>query len=259
VATPPDSPYRFGVFPYLPALTIDELFGPLATGFAQDLERPVQLRTKSTFELFTEEVSAQSYDMILVHPFFYVDAADNSHYLPLARVDHDLTAVVLVREDRPWHGWEDLAGRRIALPPALAAVSRMVDVALRQHGLIPGIDVTLDHYATKMSCIHAALIGTADACAVPGFIASHLAEVAEMKLRVMAEAPPIKHFVLAVHERVAPAHRAILLRGLLGLPDTDEGKAFLAATGWPRFVVAQDRDYDEVRGYRALQRTLAQR
>ena len=80
-----------------------------------------------------------------------------------------------------------------------------------------------------------------------------------MKLRVMAKTPPIKHFVLAVHERVTPAHRASLLRSLLGLPGTDDGKAILAATGWPRFVAAQDREYDEVRAYRAYRKTLAQR
>ena len=142
-ATTPESAYRFGCFPICRRSPSTSIFGPLAAGFAQGLERPVQLRTKSTFELFMKEVAAESYDIILVHPFFYVDAADNSHYLPLARVDDDLTAVVLVREDRPWDDWEDLAGHRLALPPAQAAVSRMVDVALRQHGLTPGIDVTL--------------------------------------------------------------------------------------------------------------------
>ena len=257
-ATTPESGYRFGVFPYLPALTIDKIFGPLAAGFARDMEHPVQLRTKSTFELFTKELAAESYDIVLVHPFFYVDAADRYHYLPLARVDDDLTAVILVREDRPWDDWQDLAGRTLALPPALSAVSRMVEVALRKHGLTPGVDVTLRHHATKMACLHAALFGAADGCAVPGFIAAQFKEVAEMKLRVMAEAPPIKHFVLAVHERVSAAHRAILLRRLLSLPDTDDGRAILAAAAWSRFVVAQDREYDEVRNYRAYQKTLAQ-
>jgi ABC-type phosphate/phosphonate transport system substrate-binding protein len=258
-AATPESGYRFGVFPYLPALTIDELFGPLAARFARDLERPVQLRTKSTFELYAKELSEESYDLVLVHPFFYVDAADRYHYLPLARVDADLIAVVLVGADRPWHDWQDLAGRTLALPPALSAVSEMVGVALRARGLAPDVDVTLRHYASKVSCLHAVVLGAADGCAVPGFIASQIEEVAEMNLRVMAETPPINHFVVAVHQRVAPAHRATLLQSLLSLPGTDDGKAILAATNWPRFVVAQDDEYDTVRHYRARQRTLAQR
>ena len=258
-AATPENGYRFGVFPYLPALTIDEIFGPLAARFARDLEQPVQLRTKSTFELFAKELAAESYDIVLVHPFFYVDAADDYNYLPLARVDDDLIAVVLARADGPWDDWQGLAGRTLALPPALSAVSELVQAALRARGLAPGVDVTLRHYASKLSCLHAAVLGDADGCAVPGFIASQLEEVAEMNLRVMAETPPIRHFVLAAHERVAPAQRAKLLRSLLDLPGSDDGRAILAATAWPRFVVAQDHEYDAVRRYRAERRTMAQR
>jgi phosphonate transport system substrate-binding protein len=257
-ATTPENGYRFGVFPYLPALTIDEIFGPLAARFARDLEQPVQLRTKSTFELFAKELAAESYDIVLVHPFFYVDAADRYNYLPLARVDADLIAVVLTRVDRAWEDWRDLAGGTLALPPALSAVSELVQAALRARGLAPGIDVTLRHYASKVSCLHAAVLGDADGCAVPGFLPTQLGEVAE-NLRVMAETPPIKHFVLAAHRRVAPAHRATLLRSLLSLPDSDGGRAILAATAWPRFVAAQDQEYDPVRRYRAQRRTLVQR
>ena len=258
-ASAPEAGYRFGVFPYLPALTIDEVFGPLAARLARDLDRPVRLKTKSTFERFAEELARQSYDMILVHPFFYVDAADGHHYQALARVDDVLTAVVLVSEDRPWDDWQDLAGRTLALPPALSAVSEMVGTALRERGLIPNVDLTLRHYPTKLACLHAAVFGTAAGCAVPGFVLSQLGEMAEMRLRVIAETPPIKHFVLAVHERMPPAQRARLLESLLGLPATDEGRAILAATAWPRFVAAQDAEYDEVRRNRTRHRALAQR
>ena len=256
-ATTPEDTYRFGIFPYLPALTIDEIFGPLAARFARDLDAPVQLKTKSTFELYAEELSKESYDIILVHPFFYVDAADRHDYLPLARVDDDLIAVVLVGADRPWNDWQDLAGRTLALPPALSAVSELVQVALRARGLAS--EVTLRHYASKLSCLHAAVLGDAAGCAVPGFVASQLEEVAELNLRVMAETPPTRHFVLAVHQRVAPTPRATLLQSLLGLQDSDDGKAILAATAWPRFVAAQDHEYDAVRHYRADRGTLAQR
>ena len=258
-ATGPENGYRFGVFPYLPALTIDEIFGPLAARFARDLAHPVQLRTKSTFELFAKQLAAESYDIVLVHPFFYVDAADRYNYVPLARVDDELVAAVLVRAERPWDDWQDLAGRTLALPPALSAVSELVQAALQARGLAPGVDVTLRHYASKLSCLHAAVLGDADGCAVPGFIPAQLEEVAEMNLRVMAETPPIRHFVLAAHRRVAPAQRARLLRSLLDLPGSDAGRAILAATAWPGFVAAQDQEYDAVRRYRAQRRSLAQR
>ena len=258
-AAAPEQAYRFGVFPYMPAPVLDQIFGPFAAAFARDLHQPVHLKTKSTFELFAEELTKESYDIDLVDPFFYVDAADSYHYLPLARVDDDLTAVVLVPGDRAWTSWQDLAGRKLALPPALSAVSEMVMAALREHHLDPAVDVRLRHYATKMSCLHAVVFGDAAGCAVPSFIQSQLGAVDEMKLRVLATTMPIRHFVLAVHERVPPADRIRLLQCLLDLPDTAQGRAILAATAWPRFIAARDDEYDDVRRYRAGHRTLAQR
>jgi hypothetical protein len=64
--------YQFGVFPYVPTLTIDRIFGPMAGSFAIELGRPVDLRTKPTFEQFAKEIERQSYEILFVHPFFYV-------------------------------------------------------------------------------------------------------------------------------------------------------------------------------------------
>ena len=50
------TPYTLGVFPYVPPLTIDRIFGPVAVEFAKELDRPVHLRTKSTFENFAQEM-----------------------------------------------------------------------------------------------------------------------------------------------------------------------------------------------------------
>ena len=51
----PSTGCRFGVFPYLPVLTIDKMFGPMAASFARVLDRPVYLTTKSSFDKFAEE------------------------------------------------------------------------------------------------------------------------------------------------------------------------------------------------------------
>ncbi|MCC2664469.1 MAG: phosphate transporter [Geminicoccaceae bacterium] len=255
----PSDGYRFGVFPYLPVLTIDKLFGPMAVSFARVLDRPVYLKTKSSFEKFAAELANQTYDIVLLHPFFYVEAADNYHYRPLARVDQKLTAVALVAAERPWHGWHDLAGRILALPPEMSAVSQLVKAALIEAGLWPDIDLTLRHYGTKMSCLQAVVIGTADACAVPNFVLSQIEPGAEMKLRTLAETAPINHLVIAAHERLPAADRAKLLATILSWPGTAKGRAILAAGTWPGFVAAKDSEYHQIRRYRSRLRTLAQR
>lgn len=251
--------YRFGVFPYLPVLTIDRLFGPMAASLADAIGRPIHLKTKTTFEKFADELSAETYEIVLVHPFFYVDIADRLGYRPIARLDRPLTAVVMVEAGRGWRGWRDLEGKTVGLPPALSAVSEMVEVALLEAELLSGIDVTLRHYRTKASCLQAVVIGTADACAVPRFILDQIATVKETNLVAMAETPPIAHFVFAAHPRVPAAEQAMLRARIVGWSDDAEGRVLLAGGAWPGFVIAEDGDYDPVRVYRRRLNRMASR
>jgi phosphonate transport system substrate-binding protein len=251
--------YRFGVFPYVPALTIDRIFGPIAASFAAELGRPVHLKTSSTFERFAEQLNKEAYDIIFVHPFLYVQAADRSDYLPLARLEGQLRAAALVRSERPWRTWSDLAGRTVGLPPALTAVSELAKIALVDAGLIPGVETTLRHYRTKAACVQAVSIGTADVCVLPQFVLPQIKALGDGKLRVMAESPPINHLVFATHARVPEFDRKELLALILAWPDTERGRAILATGAWPRFVAARDEDYAQVRDYDTRLRTLAQR
>lgn len=251
--------YRFGVFPYVPALTIDRIFGPIAASFATELGRPVRLKTRSTFEGFAEQLGQQTYDIIFVHPFFYVEAADRHDYLPLARLEGQLTAVALVREERPWRTWSDLAGKVIATPPALAAVSELARLALMEVGLIPDVDTTVRDYKTKTDCLQAVSVGTADACVLPRFVLPQIDQVGEVTLRVMAETPAITNLVFAAHRRLPRAERMQLRSLILSWPDTEQGRVILATGSWPGFVTAHDADYAQVRSLSARLRTLAQR
>ena len=241
--------YRFGVFPYLPALTIDRIFGPMAASFTTALGHPVYLKTRSTFEDFAGELRRETYDIVFVHPFFYVDAADHHGYLPLARLDGELTAVVLVPDDRPWRTWTDLAGKTLAAPPTLAAVSELAKLTLLDAGLTPGIDTALQHHQTKMSCLRAVAAGAADACVLSRFVLPQIEQIGDGKLRIMAESRPVKHLVFAVHPRLPEAERIKLRSIILSWPQTEPGKAILAIGSWSRFVAARDADYDEVRDH----------
>lgn len=251
--------YRFGVFPYVPALTIDRIFGPVAASFATELERPVYLKTRSTFESFAEQLERQTYDIIFVHPFLYVEAADRHGYLPLARLEGQLTGVALVREGRPWRTWSDLAGKIIGTPPALAAVSELARWALLDAGLLPQVDATLKPYRNKMGCLQAVSVGAADACVLPRFILPQITQIGEGSLRLMAESPAIPNLVFAAHGRLPRTERMQLLALILSWPHTEQGRAILATGAWPGFVVAQDADYAEVRSFGDRMRMHADR
>ena len=244
--------YQFGVFPYVPTLTIDRIFGPMAGSFALELGRPVDLRTKPTFEQFAKEIERQSYEIVFVHPFFYVQAADHYNYLPVARLNEPMTAVIMVDASRPWRGLPDLAGKILALPPALAAVSELTRAALIEVGLKPEVDVALRHFQTKVSCLQAVAIGSADACAVPRFVLSQIDSTARLNLRPLVETRSVRHFVIAAHARVPEGERNRLQQHVLSWPNTPHGRLVLAAGAWSGSVAANDREYDEVRALARL-------
>jgi phosphonate transport system substrate-binding protein len=239
--------YRLGVFPYVPVLAVDRIYGPVAAQFAEDLGRPVHLKTKATFDKFVEELRKETYDIILVHPFFYVEARDEHHYLPLARLEEPLTAVVMVRDDEPLETLADLKGKTIALPPALAAVTELVRSSLLDAGLVPGVNVALEHYRSKPSCLQAVTVGRAAACGLPRFALAQIDPDNERKLRLLFETEPVSNFLFAAHSRVPESDRIDLTRSILAWPFTAKGRRILAGGAWNRFVRARDQEYDEIR------------
>jgi ABC-type phosphate/phosphonate transport system substrate-binding protein len=176
-----------------------------------------------------------------------VDAADSRGYLPLARLQGELSAVVLAAGDRPWHGWADLRGRTIAVALRMSAVSGLAKAALADVGLIPGTDAAIQHYRTKVSCLQAVLVGAADVCVLPRFVLPQISEIGNRKLRVVVESGSIHHLVFAAHPRIPATQRAKLRSLIVPWPDTAEGRTIMAFGAWPGFVPADDRDDQEVR------------
>lgn len=242
-----NGPLRFGVFPYLPPLTLDEVFQPVVADLSSALGRQVQLRTKDTFFHFREELSAGSYDLVFVHPFFYTYAADTAGYEPIARLDQDLIAVLLARPDAGLDELKKLEGRVLGLPDRLSAVSMVLKAALLDHGLRPGHDVELRHFRSKQSCLHAAAVGTVDACGVPRFLIAQFDVKEDLGLQAIYEAPPINHFVLAAHPGLAQVDCLRVRDRVLAWKRSAKHRLMMAARGWQGFVPASDSDYESAR------------
>jgi phosphonate transport system substrate-binding protein len=249
--------YRLGVFPYVPVLAVDRIYGPVAAQFAEDLGRPVHLKTKPTFSKFAAELRKETYDIILVHPFFYVEARDEHHYVPLARLEEPLTAVVMVRDDDPLETLADLKGKTIGLPPPLAAVTELVRSSLLDAGLLPGVNVAL--YRSKPSCLQAVTVGRAAACGLPRFALAQIDPNNERKLRLLFETEPVSNFLFAAHSRVPESDRIDLGKSILAWPFTAKGRKILAGGAWNRFVRARDQEYDDIRRHMLRLQRFAQR
>ncbi len=244
--------YTLGVVPFLPPVRLEERHGHFASALSLGLGRHIEFRTRSTFEAFRKEIEDQTFDIILVQPFNYVVAADQYGYLPLARANESLTAVIMVTENSDLKSLRDLKHKVLAMPPMSAAVSRLSRAALSEIGLKIRSDLTMTHLRTYSACLQAVLIGEADACATKVVSLRVFQSSRNLTLRTLAETESIPHVLFAVHERVPRHDRDVMRRTIFELSDTATGREALKNSGWLKgFVAAKDEDYDIVRSMTA--------
>jgi phosphonate transport system substrate-binding protein len=236
-----------GIFPYVPALKVGELFSPMALELKAALGVDIQLRTSETFEKFRQELVVGTYDIALVHPFLYLDAHAAEGYLAIARVDQELRAVILSRGAGPVRTLAELRGQSLALPPRGSGVSYLLRLAMLEEGLKDGIDLKLRHHQTKVSCLHAVAAGDAAGCVVPSFLGDQVQAIAEMQLAPIWQSEPIKSLVIAVHPRLPTEARDAVRARILGWNSTEPGRMLLAQLAWPGMTRADDADYDALR------------
>ena len=250
-----DNGYQFGVFPHLAAGQIETMFGPMAIEFSKALDRPVNLKTKPSFEAFMGELDKQAYDIAFVQPFDYVWAHDKHGYIPLARRGEPLAGLIVVKTDSPLHSLHELKGKKVGLPPEVAAVSHLTKMALLQAKLDPDTDTTLQYYKAHDSCLQQLLIGEVDACGTAAFPLRFFENKRNMKFRVLAETQAISHSLFIVHPRVSKKEREVLRKTILSWAQTDSGKELLAKGELKPFVTVTDAEYNVVRAYtRAMQK-----
>jgi phosphonate transport system substrate-binding protein len=252
-----DEGYTFGVFPYLPPLSIDRIFAPIVGGISREIGRPVHLRTKPSFEAFTAELSVAGYDLAFMHPFLYVEEAAGYGYVPLVRIDEPLRVLFLARTDARLAELRDIAGRTLALPGPLSAVSEMTRLALVELGLRPGTDVQLQHHQTKLACVQAVVLGAAAACGLPSFALAQIEVGKRQGFRVFDERSVPVGLLVAASPRLPEAERRRLAAAAVAWSATPEGRAVMAEEGWPGFAPGVDQDFEPVRAMIARSHHLA--
>ncbi len=243
--------YTLGVFPYLSAARLEPIYVPVALEMSKTLERPVGFLTSTEFRKFFEKLSQQRFDFALIQPFWYPPAAERFNYLPLVRFEEPLTSMIAVPEDSPVKSIDDLRGKTVATPPAFVPVVHMARRALKDRGLVTGVDLEFRAYKTVDSCFQQVLIGHASACVAPSFALRKIEEKLQVKLRTVLESPSIPNLSLVAHSRIPPAQREKVKDLLLSWDSgaTGPSNGLLKEINTRRFVPAIDAEYDVVRSY----------
>lgn len=239
--------YVMGVFPHLPARTLEKVYAPIAADLSRAIGKKVKFRTTTTYKKFMKNVNAEIFDIAMMQPFDYTMAADQYGYLPLVARDEPLATIVIVSNHSPINELSQLQGKKIALPPASAAVSRLLIIHLKKMGINPAKNVSISHYRSHASCMKQVVIGAVDACgtaAPPMRLFSHRSKV---KFKIIATTQIIPHALFTVHPRISNKDRQILSNTMLSWSKTRQGKKLLQRGKLKPFIAINDKDYDVVR------------
>lgn len=241
--------YRFGVFPYLSAVRMDNLYAPITSELKQSINHKVKFLTASTHRIFLDKLNAEYYDLALVQPFWYPTAVDKVGYIPLLRMEEPFVSLVVVLDSSSISTVDDLRGKIIATPPPFVPVVHLAKSALLERGIVPGKDVTLEAYRTVDSCLQQILIGTASACITPLFVPVIFEETMNVKFRTVLKSSSIPNMALIAHPRVSEVDRNNIRKTVLSWSDTDRGKKLLKNIQTKRFVPIVNSEYDVVREF----------
>ena len=239
----PPAHFTMGIFPLLSSGQIEKLFAPLAEHMSKELGHPVRLRTKPSFADFTSELARQTYDIAFVQPFDYVAAHDKYGYIPVARRSGQLAAVLVVLPGSRLHTLQDLMGKRVGLPPKVAAVSFMTREALKNAGLDINKNVTLAFFKSHDACLYQLLLHKVDVCGSAPHPIRFFENKWHVKFRTLTITKAIPPAVFMVHKRVPPKEREAIRRAILSWQKSKKGRGMLLANGLSLFEVTNASEY----------------
>lgn len=250
-----NSTYYYGVFPYVPVASIEEIHAPIAKRFSKILDHPVIVESRPTFELFRDAVEGQRYDIIYIQPFGYIRSAAPSGYIPLARFvssgDKEFTgtikALFVTLSKSSLDRLDQLEHKVVAMPSAEAAVSVLGVAYLKEHGLVDGHNIEIKYHKNHFSCLQQLIIQKASAC-VSALPAVKLFESDKnLTLKIFATSQAIPSSLIAVHRRIPRSKRLQLQKEILSWKTTIHGREILKRGKWLGYIRADDKDYDTVR------------
>lgn len=243
------APYILGVFPHLSSGQIEKLFAPLAAHLSKELGRPVRLRTKPTFAAFTQELSRRTYDIAFVQPFDYVAAHDKYGYVPLACRTGQLAADLVVLPDSPLHTLQDLKGKKIGLPPYVAAISYLVRKDLLKSGMNLQNDVTLEYFKSHDACLNQLMLNKVDVCGSARHPIRFYENKWHVNFRTLATTKTIPPALFMALRRIPLKDRNAIRRAILSWQQTKQGRDMLTGSGFTMFQKATEAEYNVMRQY----------
>jgi phosphonate transport system substrate-binding protein len=239
--------YVLAVFPYLAPRQIENIYAPITAALSEALDRQVRLTSSLSYAKFMHSLNEERYDLVFVQPFDYVSIADAYGYTPLVTRDEPLPAILVVADNSSVQTLSDLQDKIIALPPQVAAISRLVKDHLIKSGYADNLDSRLQYQKSHFACMHQVIVGKAQACGTAPPAVRFFRQKTHAKLRIVSQTMAIPNSLFAAHPRISPQERQKIVDTMMSWSTTAPGRKLLDRAKVKAFVPIKDSAYDIVR------------
>jgi phosphonate transport system substrate-binding protein len=247
--------YRLMPHPLYNPQTIGKLFQPLVDRINSRLTGGhVVLEASRDYPSYEQKFRARDAEILMPNPWQTLEAIKvNYHVVAMWGDAEDFKGIFIVRKDGGITSPQDLKGKVVSYPsPTALAACLMPQFFLFEHGININQDIQNKYVGSQASSIMNVYMGDSAAGATwppPWrlFQKEHPKEAAE--LRLAWETPPLLNNSVMVRDDVPQVVRNELLRTLLDLQQTPEGKAILLDLQTAQFHPADDSSYETVRKF----------
>lgn len=242
-----DKPLILGVFPSMTAMQTIAIYRPLASALEKHLQRRVAVYSARDFKTFVARSRQGEYDILLTAPHLAWLARQDNGYRPLLKYTQQVRGLLVVKSDSPIDRPEALRGRTIAMADPIALAVLAIQTELAAHGLRQDIDYHTTDSGTHTNAVIQVINGRVDAAALGLHPYNLLPSETRLKLRVLAETPPLSSLMYLTHPRLRDSEAQAIRNALQNFTATPEGKKFMQRGGYGGFA---EVDGSELRAFR---------
>lgn len=239
-ATPP--PLQMGLLPYLSGERLFEYFLPMKDYLEAKLKRRIVLSTAPDFKTYVQRAARGEYDIYQTAPHFALLAEAEHGYRRVGKLTRELDGDVIVALNSPIQRVEDLRGRVVITPDALAITSMLGEHLLKDHGLNPGRDYRLMRANSHNNAIMTVHHGGADAALTSAAVFEQLTPEIKRELRILAKTRKVPHMMVMAHKRIPEKEYQRLKTALLAFTRNGPGQKFFEITGYGDIGPITDAD-----------------
>lgn len=236
------STLELGLLPHLSTKTLFDVYRPLREYLAKGLQRPVRLVTAPDYRTLIERTRRGDYSYLVTAPHFARLAQKESGYMPLVRVDRDLSAILLTPRTAGIKDLNALRGAVVATPDRLAIISMLGIKALSEAGLVPGTNLTIRAYPTFASAVLAVSTGEAAAAVSAATAFNQMRKTTGKMMMTIAESSSVPGVMIIARSDVDVSQRDAVRELLVKFHLSEAGERFFTRTHFKRYRIPLDSE-----------------